>query len=145
MTIMFLKISIGLFFLQIVQHPTIRKVIYTTVGMSTIFGVAMFFFAIFQCGVYDDTWDFIAKRFSDRCVSDAAALGMTFTHGALTVITDWTFLILPFFILRRTMMAKRDKFAIGFVLAFGSISGIAAIARMPYISLLAVPKFKIFG
>jgi hypothetical protein len=142
---MFLKISIGLFFLQIVQTPRIRAVIYTCVGTSTIFSIAMLGFAIFQCGVYDNIWDFIGKRFTGKCVSDAAALGMTFTHGAITIITDWMFLILPFFILRGTLMAKREKLAIGFVLAFGSISGIAAIARLPYIRILAVPKSQIFG
>lgn len=120
-------------------------VIYTCIGVSSVFSVAMLFFAIFQCGVYDNIWEFLTKRFTHGCVSDAAALGMTFTHGAITVITDWTFLSLPFFILRNTLMIKREKFAIGFVLAFGSISGIAAIARMPYIRILAVPKNEIFG
>jgi len=144
-TVMFIKISIGLFYLQIVQTPRTRYVIYTTVGVSTLWSIAMIFFAIFQCGVYTNIWDFIAKRFTNHCVSDAAALGMTYTHAFLTIITDWTFLTLPFFILRNTLMVKREKFAIGIVLAFGSISGIAAIARLPYIKILATPKSKIFG
>jgi hypothetical protein len=142
---MVLKISIGLFFLSIIQLPALRCLTYFTVGISTIFSIATIFFAIFQCGIYKNTWEFIGKRLANRCVSDDAALGMTFTHAAITIITDWIFLILPYFLLYHSLMSKKERWSLVAVLAFASISGIAAIARLPYVRLFAVPKTEIFG
>jgi hypothetical protein len=144
-SLMFLKISIGIFFLDIATSRRQKYIIYATITISTVYSTAILGFAIFQCGIYGDIMDFIIRRLMNRCVSDAAALGMLYTHGALTIITDWTYLILPFFMLRHTLADHRERWSICTILAFASISGMAAIARLPYIKLLAVPKIEIFG
>ncbi|KAF2667864.1 hypothetical protein BT63DRAFT_415384 [Microthyrium microscopicum] len=142
-----LKLSIARFFLEILTSGPLRLVVYYTVGPTTLFGVGMILFCLFQCGLPTDALSFIDKRFlhPELCVSDSAALGMTYTHAVLTIFTDWTFLIMPFFVLRGTLMQKREKYTLAGILAFASISGIAAIARLPYIRLLAAPKYEIFA
>jgi hypothetical protein len=88
---------------------------------------------------------FVTKRLGDACVSDASALGMTYTHGAITTLTDWTFLLMPFFILHQSLMNKRERLTIGVVLGFAAIGGIASIIRFKFIAGLAVPKQDFFG
>jgi hypothetical protein len=140
-----LKLSLGIFFLQIVQNPTQRSIIYTAMIVNTIFGVAMVFFAIFQCGIYKSGLDFVIKRLNDKCVSDASALGMTYTHATITMLTDWVFLLMPFWALKGSLMSFKEKLTIGFILAFASLSGIASIIRFPYIHRLSGPNLNFLG
>ena len=137
--------SIAIFYLRIVQSRAQKVVIYTTVLCSTLFSIAMFFFAVFQCGIYDGAFDFIFRRLTNDCASDSSALGMTYTHAVITTLTDWTFLLMPVWLLRKSMMSKRVKLIVGLFLTFASISGIASIIRFPSIHTLAVPKIEFFG
>jgi hypothetical protein len=142
---MVLKISLGIFFMRLTVSRAQQIVIYVTVTTSLIFSIAMFLFAVFQCGYYRNVGVFITKRLTNECASNATALGMTYTHGSIAALTDWTFLLLPIFILRGALMTLRQKLTIGLLLAFAALSGIAAIVRFPYIKELAVPKQGFFG
>lgn len=145
-TVMFLKLSVGLFFLGFLNSVPLRRLVYVIMGISTVFSIAMILFALFQCGLPTDAFHFVEKRLSTNdCVSDSAALGMTYTHAVITILSDWTFVCLPFFLLRDSLMNRKEKWTLTGILAFASLSGVAAIARLPYITLLAVPKYLIFS
>ena len=63
----------------------------------------------------------------------------------MAVLTDWTFILLPVFIFWPTLKSPDQKVRFGLFMAFVSIAGIAAIARMSYVKALAVPKRGFFG
>jgi hypothetical protein len=142
---MLLKISIGVFFLRIVQSNSQRIIIYTAMACSSLFSIAMFLFAVFQCGIYHGPLQFILRKLTNQCASESTALAMVYTHAVVTMITDWTFLILPIWLLRRSVLSLRDKWIVGLFLAFASLSGFASIARFPYIYTLALPSIEFFG
>jgi hypothetical protein len=144
-TIIPLKLSVGLFYLRLVMRPAQKRIIYVSMAVNTVFGVIMEFYTIFQCGIYKDGIDFTVKRLDNKCASDPLALGMTYTHGAITMSTDWIFVLMPIWLLKDSLMSIREKFTIGFILAFASVSGIASIIRLLYIHRLSGPKLDFFG
>jgi hypothetical protein len=119
---MVLKLSLAVFFLRIATGFWHRVIIYTAVSISCVYSVAMFFFAVFQCGIYKDALEFLTRRLTTGCASDSATLGMTYTHAAVTTLTDWTFILLPFLILRGSLMKTREKWTVGSILGFAAMS-----------------------
>jgi hypothetical protein len=108
--------------LRIAIEPWHRTLIYSTVAVSTLFSIAIFWFALFQCGYYSNPTDYIWKRLTDACASNSATLGMVYTHAAITTLTDWTFLLFPLIILRNSLMKPVDKLTVAALLMFASVS-----------------------
>jgi hypothetical protein len=144
-TIIFLKLSLGIFFLRLVQLPVQKRIIYVAMLANSVFGVAMLLFAIFQCGTNSNGFEFLMKRLGNKCASDATALGMTYTHAVITTTTDWTFLLLPIFILKDSLMEREEKRTLICILAFASMSGVASLVRFPYINHFSGPKVNFFS
>jgi hypothetical protein len=142
---MLLKISLGIFFLRLTFSRVPHVIIYVAVTTSLIFSVAMFFFAVFQCGYYKTVGEFILRRLTNKCASDSTARGISYTHATMTILTDWTFILLPVFIVWGTLKTRRQKVTFGLFMCFVALSGIAAIARVPYIETLAIPKRGFLG
>jgi hypothetical protein len=117
-----LKISLGLFFLRFLITKWQRVLIIATVTISTIFGVAHLFFAIFQCGYFSNIEVFISRMISGTCAAQSVGKGMNYTYAVLTMITDWICGLLPIFVLHEsTTMPKKTKIAVGGLLAVGSV------------------------
>jgi hypothetical protein len=105
--------------------------IYVAVFINSFFSLALFFYAVFQCGYYKDALSFVFKRLGNGCASDASALGMTFTHAACTMTTDWMFILFPFLLLRNSLMSRKEKWTIGIVLAFAAVYVLQTIRMGP--------------
>jgi hypothetical protein len=117
---MTLKISLAVFFLRIIVRRWQRLAIYTTISISTGFSIAYFFFTIFQCGYFTSPVQFFVKKLSGECVSRASIIGMNFTHAGVMTLTDWPFVILPLSLLRRSLLKRKEKFVVGFLLMLGA-------------------------
>jgi hypothetical protein len=152
---------LGAFFLRLTVLRWQRRIIYIAVVVSTVWGIAMFFFAVLRCSRYDGALAFISKALQHECASDSAALGMTYTYGVITTLTDWAFLILPVFILQLSLMTRREKWTLGIIFGFASMlvfdgldlescindicsSGIASFVRFKYINGFAAPQQDFF-
>lgn len=99
----------------------------------------MILFVIFQCGSFVGISEFMANHVDGKCVPKTTLLGMVYTHGSVTALTDWIYVAIPFFIVHGTTMNRRDKITIGTLMAFASIGAVGALVRFKYIPLLAVP------
>ena len=128
-----LKISIGFFFYRLVVVPWQKYLILATASLSTVVGIAAFFFAVFQCGIYQNALDFMNRTLAGKCVDIQATLGVNYMAAAVTILTDWIFLILPIAILKGVCMRRRDKYLVLTILMFASVSGVAAAIRLQYI------------
>lgn len=84
---MALKIALSVFFLRLTVELWQRRVVLVALAISSSFSVLMFFFVVFQCGVYDNTTVFLLRRFSNQCASNDFTLGMTYTHAIITTLT----------------------------------------------------------
>lgn len=142
---MLLKISLGIFFLKLTFSRVQHIIIYVTVTLSLIFSVIMFLFAVFQCGYYRSVGEFLLRRLTNKCASNATALGLGYTHATMAAVTDWVFILLPVFIFWPTLKSLDQKVRFGLFITFVSIAGVASVARMPYVSTLAIPKRGFLG
>ena len=136
----FLKLSIGVFLQRIVVAKTHLRVIRFVMICSGVFGFAYFLIAIFQCHPIQAFWiqkHALTSANYGRCLSNDAVVGLTFASSALNSVADFTFAILPLFIVKDLRMTKRSKRLIGGILAFANIACIATIIRMPSIPGLA--------
>lgn len=120
-TVLFLKISVGIFLLRIIIKKHQRWIVYGTMAVSTLVSTATMFFAIFQCGVPKGAGNYIMKRVFGQCVSGESVLGMTFTLACVTALSDFIFTILPIFILKDAKMNKRAKWSLGLILGLGGL------------------------
>jgi hypothetical protein len=120
-TMLTLKISIGIFFLRIAYRPWHRRIVYVAVGFSTVFSLAYLFFAIFQCGYFSSALVFFVRRLADKCVSRASNFALALTVGLITTLTDLSFAALPFAVLHNAAINKREKVIVGFILTLAAV------------------------
>lgn len=121
LTMMTLKISLAIFFLRIMVRPWQRRTIYLAVGFATLFNIGYFFFAIFQCGYPSSALVVINKRIANKCVTRSQILGLSYTHGAITSLTDIVFAFLPIAMLRSLKMNRREKVTVGLILLLAAV------------------------
>jgi hypothetical protein len=145
-TVLFLKLSVGLFYLRLAVEKWQKGVVWFLMAISTAFSVALFFLVVFQCGVPNDMVSFVIKKATKQgCITGYQIQAVTFTHAAITAFTDWIFVALPFFILRKTKMQGREKVVVGILMAFASIGGVAALVRFKYVPGISQPQETFFS
>src|ERR1700712_1528455 len=117
---MALKGALALFFLRIIVESWQRKVIYTTLTVSTVFGTGYFFYAVFQCGVPHGT-TFWVRKLSGECAGTASILGLGYTHALVNALTDLTFVSLSIPMLSKVRITHREKVIVGGIFFLASV------------------------
>jgi hypothetical protein len=119
-TVGIFKVSLGLFFLRVLIEKWQRKVVHWTLIIFSTYSVGYFFYAIFQCGIPNGAvfWE---RKITSQCTSDATGLGLGYTHGILTALTDMVFVVLPFPVVRRARLNLREKMIVGGILGLATM------------------------
>lgn len=136
-TIMFLKISLGLFFLRVVLKKWQRKVVYATMFLSTIINIYHAIFLIFSCG---SPQHYLERTIQMKCVRKSVELGLAYEQAAITTITDFVFALLPLPLLWNASMDRRSKISVGCILGLGTLY-VAPLTPFPRAPRLC-PKVK---
>jgi hypothetical protein len=116
-----LKLSLGIFFLRILLSRWQRLLLLTAITLATVFGLALFFFAIFQCGLFSDIEIFMERMIAGTCAKPRVGLAMNYTYAILTTFSDWICGLLPIFILKDSSMPMQTKLVVGFLLALAAM------------------------
>ncbi|KAF2396965.1 hypothetical protein EJ06DRAFT_482993 [Trichodelitschia bisporula] len=138
-TTMFLKLSLGFFFLRIAVVRWQRWFIYGIMALSTVVHVCNTFVVLFQCKNPKDT---LLKTLLHQCLPRDVILGFAYEQVAVATFCDFALAILPVSILWNTKMNSRTKFSIGCLLMLGTIASICSAIRIRYIvGLVAIDGF----
>lgn len=116
----FSKMSIGCFLLRIVPGRSHRWVVYAAMTVSTVSGGLFFFAALFQCWPVSFVWD-KAQPGGGRCFGINVIIALTYTFSAFSILTDFTFTLLPFFLVARLMMDPKTKAALVLILSMACL------------------------
>lgn len=116
-TILFLKVSLGLFFLRVVQVKWQRKIIYAVVIMSTIIQTYHAFFYIFACG---NPSNYPENMVAGKCIDGRIQVDLAYEQAAVTTFTDFVFALIPIPLLWDTTLDLRSKLSVAFVLLLGT-------------------------
>ncbi|KAH7086473.1 hypothetical protein FB567DRAFT_629530 [Paraphoma chrysanthemicola] len=119
------KTSIVVQYLRITTEKRIRIVCWTFLCCSNMYYTAILFVSIFECVPIRSYWD---RQVPGRCINRAVNYYGT---AVFNILSDLTLLIIPFFILRHTVMARRQKFTLAIILGLGSFATIASSCRIP--------------
>jgi hypothetical protein len=118
-TIMTLKISLGIFFARIVVAPWQLMTIYVTMGVNVLSSAASFFYVLLRCG--PDLDIYVQKQLYNNCTPRALDRFFAFQQASFTTATDLVFIILPVFILWNASMDIRSKLSVGFILSLAAL------------------------
>ncbi|KAF2104361.1 hypothetical protein NA57DRAFT_51193 [Rhizodiscina lignyota] len=129
-TLMFLKISLGIFFLRIVIRKWQRRTIYVVMALSTAVSFAHIWIVVFLCG---NPKHYLVNYLADQCISRPAQKGLLYEQASTTTLTDFIFASMPLPILWNAQMNTRTKISVGFVLLLGAAGSICSIVRFFYV------------
>ncbi|PSR76754.1 hypothetical protein BD289DRAFT_456899 [Coniella lustricola] len=137
-TMIFSKISIGLFLLRILIHKGSRMLVYLAMCLSVVTGLIFFFVALLQCSPIPYFWD---KTIGGHCISIEVIIDLTFLYSSLNIMCDFTFALMPIFIVRNLNMPRRLKMATIPLLSLGCVASSGAVVRMAYVESFRDPDF----
>ncbi|KAF3046942.1 hypothetical protein E8E12_008924 [Didymella heteroderae] len=136
------KISVGLSLLR--YTPITQKlfrcithvVIYTSVVMGMVYGLL----AIFQCSPVEFFWT-RALGAKGTCISMDIIIAFTYVMSAIFAVCDFSFALLPIFLIKGLNMSRNQKFALIPILSMACIASSAVIVRLAYVPTFKDPEF----
>lgn len=105
------KISIGYFLLRLTVHRIHVWIIWTVMGLTVLTGAVFFFVTLFQCNPISYFWtQTIGEK--GTCIPVEVIMALTYLYGTISAICDFTFGILPIFLVWNLNMRKSLKIAL---------------------------------
>ncbi|KAF2129613.1 hypothetical protein P153DRAFT_376043 [Dothidotthia symphoricarpi CBS 119687] len=132
------KISIGLFLLRVTVSKIHRWIIFIAMGLSVLTGLTFFFVTLFQCSPISFFWN---QNQPGSCVPTDVIIALTFLYSAVAIITDFTFAILPFFLIMGLNMSMNMKVMLIPILGMACIASVAVVVRLAYVMDFKNPDF----
>ncbi|KAF2795352.1 hypothetical protein K505DRAFT_302186 [Melanomma pulvis-pyrius CBS 109.77] len=130
-TVMMLKISLGIFFARIVVASWQLMTIYITVAVNVFSSTASFFYALLRCGANLDLY--VYKQLADHCTPRGLDRFFAYQQASFTTLTDGIFICLPIFILWNASMDLRSKISVGFILSLAALGCVCSLVRFQYV------------
>ncbi|KAI0404065.1 hypothetical protein F4802DRAFT_263231 [Xylaria palmicola] len=133
------KISIGVFLIRLTISRLHHYIIYVVMTLTVASGIVFFFVTLFQCHPVSFFWDKDIE--GGTCIGGDIIAALTYLYSALSVICDFTFAILPIFLVFSLQIDKRTKIALIPILSIGTVASIAVVVRFPYTKTFLDPDF----
>ncbi|KAI8633481.1 hypothetical protein F5Y19DRAFT_302436 [Xylariaceae sp. FL1651] len=133
------KVSIGVFLIRLTVSKTYHWIIYIVGFFTVATGAVFFFVTLFQCTPVSFFWDKDIK--GGKCIDPIIIAALTYLYSAFSVICDFTFAILPIFVVYTLQMDRKTKIALIPILSIGCVASIAVVVRLAYINTFLDPDF----
>ncbi|KAI4643932.1 uncharacterized protein J4E79_011204 [Alternaria viburni] len=132
-------LSIGFLLLRISIRKLHTWIIYSAMCVSIIAGGTFFFVCLFQCYPISYMWDRTSQE--GKCVDNTVITALGYVYSIFSIITDFTFAIIPGFLVWHLQLKRRTKVALIPLITMGCIASAAVIARMPFVHYFNSPDF----
>ncbi|EKG18239.1 hypothetical protein MPH_04499 [Macrophomina phaseolina MS6] len=111
LTMISAKISIGYFLLRLTVHRIHVWIIWTVMSLTVVTGLVFFFVTLFQCNPISHFW---TQNIGEKgtCINVEIIIALTYLYGTVSAICDFTFGILPIFLIWNLNMRKSVKVAL---------------------------------
>ena len=117
---MMLKFSIGVFLLRLCVSPIQRAIVWFVIITAAIVGSLFFFIFLFQCWPVSYFWEQYTGM-EGRCINGNIVTASTYTYSAMSCWTDWTYCILPTFMVWNLQMKPQIKITVCFILGVSAM------------------------
>ncbi|KAK6065516.1 integral membrane protein [Seiridium cupressi] len=138
-TMIFSKTSIAFFLFRLTPLKPQRMTIYAALGISIFISTGFFFIAMFQCWPVSFFWTRVPGTGS--CIPIDIIISVTYVYSAFAIITDFTFTILPIWLVKDLQLDKRTKFALIPILSLAALASCAVAVRLAYVQKFHDPDF----
>ncbi|KAL7785847.1 hypothetical protein V8C37DRAFT_393546 [Trichoderma ceciliae] len=132
------KLSIGYFLLKIVIDRTQRIIIYAALVITVLWGAVFFLVTVLQCRPVSFFW---TRLQPGACLDIMIIEAITYVYSAFSIISDFTFAILPIFLVWHLQMDRKLKFVLVPILSMGCVASVAVAVRLGYIKNFSDPDF----
>ncbi|KXH68259.1 integral membrane protein [Colletotrichum salicis] len=121
------KVSICCFYIRVFVTRRFHHAALALIVFFAVHAIIFLFLVIFQCMPINATWD---KEIQGQCL-DVSAIGNG--GAALSIIEDFTLVILPIPELMKLQLTRKRKLAVGLLFAVGSFACIASMVRLKFL------------
>lgn len=121
LSVTLLKISLGILYIRILVKDWQKRVVYLSMAVATVWYVVCAVFVIFQCGYPENAKVFLLRAIGGKCASATADRVFGYSQAAVTTVTDFIYVALPLFIIRKAAMDTREKIIVSLILALGLV------------------------
>ncbi|KAF7558008.1 hypothetical protein G7Z17_g330 [Cylindrodendrum hubeiense] len=137
LTNMAIKASIAIFLLRICVHKYHKITIWVVTGVTEVYSLFFFLLFVLQCRPTSLFWlRYTSDPPEGSCLDAKVVANAFYGYSAISCWTDWTFSILPIFLVWKLQMNLRVKISVVLILAAGAIASSATIVRFPYLHSL---------
>ena len=112
------KVSIGFFLLRVTVVRIQRQIIYAVVCTTVVIGIVFLFVTVFECHPVSFFWNRDQKG---QCLDMDVIIGLTYFYSAVNAICDFTFGLLPIFLVWNLQMDRRMKIILIPILGMGCV------------------------
>lgn len=117
---MLIKISIAILLHRICELKIHKIIIWVVLSVTQVYSLVFFLLFMLQCQPVDLFWlRFTADAPSGSCLDTDIIANSFYAYSAINCCSDWTYSILPMFIVWRLQMRRRMKISVILVLATG--------------------------
>ncbi|KAF2683723.1 hypothetical protein K458DRAFT_389651 [Lentithecium fluviatile CBS 122367] len=131
LTVLTVKISLGIFFARIIVQRWQHNLIHVTLAVTALSSISSCFYCIFRCG--PDINDYVLRQLVNKCTPRALDRFFAYQHAAFSFLTDGVFATLPVFIVWNIHMKRHLKFHVGFILSLAALGCICSAIRFQYV------------
>ncbi|KAF2762872.1 hypothetical protein EJ05DRAFT_530043 [Pseudovirgaria hyperparasitica] len=120
------KLSLIFFYLRIFPSQGVQRLLWTSIMFCTVWGLAYFLTAIFQCQPISHFWDGWDGLHKGKCINTTP---LATSHGVMSIALDLWILGIPLWQLRTLNINWKKKIGVGIMFCVGSFVTIVSIVR----------------
>ncbi|KAF4302268.1 hypothetical protein GTA08_BOTSDO09632 [Botryosphaeria dothidea] len=139
-TMLLAKISIGFFLLRVTVEHIHIWIIWSAMAITAATGIVFFFVTVLQCSPVSFFWS-RAVGGKGTCLDMEVIVALTYFYSAISALCDFTFGILPIFMLWNLNMSRTTKIAVAPILSMACIASAGILVRMAYVHDFRDPDF----
>lgn len=141
----FTRLAAGALLLRLTINPLHRRVIWFVMILASLFGIAFLIQILVQCQPTSFFWSATRDPSKGHCIDLRINEGFTYAHAVVASIGDWTYGILPAFIVSGLKMNLRTKASVFLLLCLANIGSIATLIRFKAIHQITISKDFLFA
>ncbi|KAF4125263.1 hypothetical protein GMORB2_4103 [Geosmithia morbida] len=124
-----IKTSIAVALVRIAEAKRYRFPLYSVMLASTVLCFAGWISLVSLCNPTATLWN----PQLGTCGNYEIITKISYVVSIVTIVTDWTCAIIPFFVLRKLQVSMRTKSLLLFVLGMGVLASVASAVRYPWL------------
>ncbi|KAF4550901.1 Hypothetical protein D9617_15g042540 [Elsinoe fawcettii] len=127
-TVMMLaRVSIGLLLLRLMASRRQKIAVYSIMILNVSTWIIYIVWTFNICSPVQRYWQWSSDH--GICRTERYAIG-TYIHSGAAVISDWTLSLVPMWVLYKSNLAKRTRFATAGILGLGGLASVATVVRL---------------